>query len=292
MSALYIVKEGLSGFRRAKLAALGSVLTISIALLLLGIFYVISTNTSRIMESIRERVEMEAFLQQPVSNQRVAEIEREIMNIQGVERVRFISKEEAARIFKEEFGEEINDVLEFNPLPPSFKIYLQADYRTTARAETISQAVKAVGGVDDVIYRKGMLEFIEKQARLLYYIGLGIGILIAISAIFLVSNTIRLTIYAKRKSIQTMKLVGASRWFVRAPFLLEGVVQGLLGGGIASAVIYYATGAAVNYVSEDLAQFILVDARIYALIIAVGLVLGLFGSTVSVRRFIGESVAN
>ena len=292
MSALYIVKEGLSGFRRAKLAALGSVLTISIALLLLGIFYVISTNTSRIMESIRERVEMEAFLQQPVSNQRVAEIEREIMNIQGVERVRFISKEEAARIFKEEFGEEINDVLEFNPLPPSFKIYLQADYRTTTKAEAISQAVKAVGGVDDVIYRKGMLEFIEKQARLLYYIGLGIGILIAISAIFLVSNTIRLTIYAKRKSIQTMKLVGASRWFVRAPFLLEGVVQGLLGGGIASAVIYYATGAAVNYVSEDLAQFILVDARIYALIIAVGLVLGLFGSTVSVRRFIGESVAN
>jgi cell division transport system permease protein len=291
MSALYIVKEGFSGFRRAKLAALGSVITITIALLLLGVFYVISTNTSRIMESIRERVEMEAFLQQPVSNQRISEIERQIMNVQGVERVKFISKEEAARVFKEEFGEEINDVLEFNPLPPSFKIYLQEAYRTTTKAEAISQAIKAVSGVDDVIYRKGMLEFIEKQSRILYYIGLGIGILIAISAIFLVSNTIRLTIYAKRKSIQTMKLVGASRWFVRAPFLVEGLVQGMLGAGLAVGTMYYVTGAAVSFLSEDLAQFILVDASMYAAIIVAGIFLGLFGSAISVRRFIGETVA-
>lgn len=292
MSAVYIIREGLSGFRRAKLAALGSVITISIALLLLGVFYVISSNTSRILEGIRERVEMEAFLQQPVGEQRVREIERQIMNVRGVDRVKFISKEEAAKIFKEEFGEDIKDVLDFNPLPPSFKIFLQDAYRTTAKAEEVSKAVGSISGVEDVLYRKGMLEFIEKQSNLLYYLGLGVGMLIAISAVFLVSNTIRLAIYAKRKSIQTMKLVGASRWFVRAPFLLEGILQGIIGGGIAAAVLYYAVGVATSFVSEDLAQFLRIDISIYAFMIATGIFLGLFGSAVSVRRFIGETVAS
>ncbi|HTK82375.1 MAG TPA: permease-like cell division protein FtsX [Bacteroidota bacterium] len=292
MSTFYIVKEGLSGFRRAKLAAVGSIITIAIALLLVGVFYVISSNTSRIVEGIRERVEMEAFLQQPVGEQRVAEIQKALMNVRGVDHVTFVSKEEAARIFKEEFGEEIKDVLDFNPLPPSFKVFLQEPYRTTAKADEVSTAIKNISGVDEVVYRKGMLEFIEKQAGILYYIGLGIGILISISAIFLVSNTIRLAIYAKRKSIQTMKLVGASRWFVRAPFLVEGLFQGILGGGISAALLYYMIGAATQFVSDDLALFLRADMLMYAFMVAAGIVLGLFGSAVSVRRFIGEKVAS
>lgn len=211
MSALYILKEGLSGFNRAKLAAIGSIFTIMIALLLLGLFYVISTNTNRIIESIREKVEMEAFLQEPVTPQRIGELEKEINGIMGVERIQFVSKDEAAKIFKQEFGEDVNTVLDFNPLPPSFKIFLNERYRTSKNAELISTRLKGIKGIEDVIYRREMLEFIERQASVLDAIGLGIGIIISISAIFLVSNTIRLTIYAKRKSIQTMKLVGASR---------------------------------------------------------------------------------
>src|ERR1041385_4557661 len=109
MSLIYIVKEGFSGFRRAKLSAAGSVLTIAIALLLLGLFYVISTNTSRIVESIRGRVEMEAFLLEPVTQQRIQEIQTALLATEGVERVQFISKEDAAKIFRQEFGEDIGD---------------------------------------------------------------------------------------------------------------------------------------------------------------------------------------
>jgi len=291
MSIIYIVKEGFSGFRRAKFAALGSIITITISLLLLGVFYVISTNTSRIVRSIREKVEMEAFLEEPASRARISEIQDQLSILEGVESVQFISKEEAARIFKREFGEDIASVLDFNPLPPSFKIFLKEDFRTTSRADAVQKAVRAIKGVDDVVYRKEMLEFIEKQTRTLYYVGLVLGILIGISAVFLVSNTIRLTISAKRKMVQTMKLVGASRWFVRAPFLIEGLLQGFVGGVAASGIIYYLLTFAAGLISGELAEFIKVDILFYLLVTASGMLLGFAGSAISVRRFIGETVA-
>ncbi len=291
MSSWYIIREGVSGFGRAKLAAIGSVITVTISLLLLGLFYVISTNTTRIISNIREKVEMEAFLQEPVTPPLIAEIQKEINDVEGVDRVQFISKEEAAKIFREEFGEDVGSVLNFNPLPPSFKVFLKEPYRNTQKAELISATIKRIKGVDEVIYRREMLEFIEKQAKVLDLVGLGLGIIIGLSAIFLVSNTIRLTIYAKRRSIQAMKLVGASRWFVRAPFIIEGVIQGILGGLAASGMIYYLLSFAVRMVSTELAEFIKLDATFYPLLVAVGVVLGLFGSSISVKKYIGETVS-
>lgn len=292
MSAGYIIKEGLSAFRRAKLAAIGSVITITISLMLLGLFYIISTNASRIIDTIREKVEMEAFLQESVTQQHINELQQQLSAFEGIERVQFVSKDEAAKIFKREFGEDIDSVLEFNPLPPSFKIFLKEQYRTTAKAEEVSKRVHALKGVDDVIYRREMLEFIEKQTSVLYLVALALGIFIGVSAIFLVSNTIRLTIYAKRKTVQTMKLVGASRWFVRAPFLIEGIVQGLIGGSIAAGVIYYLLGFASKMISLELASFIRVDMFFYPSVIAAGVLLGFFGSAISVRKFIGETVVS
>jgi|ERR1041385_4817019 cell division transport system permease protein len=292
MKLVYVVKEGLSGFSRAKLAALGSIITITLSLLLVGLFYVISVNTARIVEGIREKVELEAFLEEPVSRQRINEIQEQLLAIEGVDHVQFISKEDAARIFKEEFGEDINSVLDFNPLPPSFKIFLKDGYRTTDKANEVHNQITQINGVDNIAYRKELLEFLDKRAKMLYSIGLALGIILAISAIFLVSNTIRLTIYAKRKAVQTMKLVGASRWFIRAPFLIEGMVQGLIGGIIATGIIYYLLTFAAGLVSAELAEFIQIDVMFYGVVVLVGMLLGLFGSAISVRRFIGETVVS
>lgn len=288
----YIIREGVTGFRRAKLAAVGSILTIAISLLLLGIFYVISYNTSRILDAVRARVEMEAFLTDPYPPQRINDIRRLLLTIDGVDRVTFVSKDDAARIFKQEFGEDINGVLDFNPLPPSFKITLKDNARTTQRADAITKRIKTIPGVDDVIYRRDMLEFLDQRARSLYSVALALGILIGVSAIFLVSNTIRLTIYAKRKSIQAMKLVGASRSFVRAPFLIEGILQGSIGGFFAAAALYYIVTFAAGLISKEVGDFILIDPLFYLAVLLLGSVLGLLGSFISVRRFIGDSVVS
>jgi cell division transport system permease protein len=292
MSFTYAIREGLSGFQRAKLAAVGSILTIMVSLLLLGLFYVTSVNTNRILDSLRSKVEMEAFLDEPLSSARIGELRKSISAIEGVDHVYFVTKEEAAKIFKQEFGEDINSVLDFNPLPPSYKVFLKEDFRSPAKAEIIAKQIKTLQSVDNVIYRKDMLEFLENRSKTLSSLGLLFGGLIGLSSIFLVSNTIRLTIFAKRKSIQTMKLVGASRSFVRAPFLIEGVLQGIVGGTIAAGILYYIISFVIAFISRELSDFIHIDLIFYLGVIIVGGILGLLGSTISVRKFIGDTVKN
>lgn len=158
------------------------------------------------------------------------------------------------------------------------------------KADALAKKLQAIQGVDKVAYRKDMLQFLDDRSRTLYYIGLSLGILLGISAIFLVSNTIRLAISAKHKAIQTMKLVGASRMFIRAPFLIEGATQGLVGGIFAAALLYYVVSFAIALISAELANYVQVDPLFYGCVLLTGAFLGLFGSAISVRRFIGESV--
>lgn len=291
MSFFYLLKEGIAGFRRARLATVGSILTITLSLLLVGLFYIISVNISQIGKSISARIEMEAFLEEPILNQRIVkELQNKILSMEGVDKVRFVSKEEAAKIFQREFGEDINKVLDFNPLPPSLIITLKDEYRTIEKADTIQKQIETLRGVEKVIYKRELLDFIEKQTKLISNISLGLGILLGISAIFFVSNTIRLTIYAKRKSIQTMKLIGASPCFIRTPFIIEGVVQGIIGGVIAVAVIMYLVSFAIELVSQDVMVFMKIYPTFYIILISIGILLGFFGSIISIRRFIGEKV--
>lgn len=292
MSLAYTVREAFSGFTRTKLASVGSILTICIALLLLGFYYLISLNASRIVQLIRGKVEIEAFCEEPLTQQRQMELQQQLLEIKGVERVQFVSKPEAAKIFKREFGEEITDVLDFNPFPPSFKVFLKGEFRNSARTAEVVKRIKALKGIDDVIYRKDLLEFLDRRIGTAHVVGLALGIIIGLSAIFLVSNTVRLAIYAKRKIIQTMKLVGATRWFVRMPFLLEGLFQGFIGGVLAAGIMYWLLEYAAGLVSDELAEFIHIQVEFYFVVVSSGMILGVFGSFISIRRFIGESVVN
>jgi len=286
------MKEGFSGFRRAKLSMFAAILTICVSLLLLSFFSILLINANQVVESLREKVEMEAFLADPMTREEVEAVRAQVAALEGVREVRFISKEEAAEIFKAEFGEDIYRVLDFNPLPASLKIFLKDGHKTARAAASVHAAVKAVKGVDDVIYRKTLLEMLDQRAMTLLWFSLGVGVFITISSIFLVANTIRLAIYAKRKIIQTMKLIGATRSFIRTPFLLEGLIQGLVGGIIAAGIVFVVFNYLERWVSVQLSDFVRVQTFYYGVIVGIGCILGLLGSMISIRRFIGESVAN
>lgn len=290
MNFSFIIKEGILGFQRAKFSAMGSIVTITISLLLIGIFYIVTIHTSRLVESIRQKVELEAFLTDPLSRQRINNIEHQILSLEGVESVKFVSKEEAAKIFQIEFGENIFNVLDFNPLPPSFKIFLKEGYRTPEKAGAMHKLIMEIKGVDNITYRKELLDFLDQRVKMLSTVSLGVGIFLAISAIFLVSNTIRLTIYAKRKSVQAMKLIGASRWAVRTPFIIEGILQGFIGGLIAAAIIYYLQTFVAGFISTELREYFQISLTFYVAVIFLGIFLGFFGSAISVKRFISETV--
>lgn len=285
MSLGYTVRESLSGFRRTKLSSAISIATVSISLLLLGIFAVVSINTTRFVEALRDRLEMEAFLREPVTLEQRMTIERAVRGVDGVETVDYISKDEAAKIFKDETGEDIYDVLDFNPLPPSFKIRLKQPFRNAVAANGISDRVAAINGIQSVRYRKGLLELIDARTKTINDLSLGLGLLISLSAIFLVSNTIRLAIYAKRKLIRTMELVGATRTFIRSPFLLEGMLQGFFGGLIASGILYILIEYTLRILSPELWSYVRMTRPFYLAVVGMGMGLGLVGSAISVMRF-------
>ncbi|MCX6135955.1 MAG: permease-like cell division protein FtsX [Ignavibacteriales bacterium] len=290
MNILYTLKEGVLGFRRARLSMVVSIMTITMSLLILGLFALFYRNTSSIMQSFRDRIEMEAFIDQSAGEDAYQPIGKRIRAIPGVKSAAFISKQEASEIFRREFGEDVHRVLDFNPLPASYKITLEAEYRNPDSARAIHQMLSAIPGVDDIIYRRALLELIEKRSKVFVLTCLAVGILLTIGAVFLVSNTIRLAIFSKRKTITTMKLVGATRMFIRMPFIIEGLIQGLVGGVCATGLMYASYAAASHLIGPELYDFITIEPMLYPLVLATGLALGFLGSVISIRKFIGENV--
>ncbi len=286
MSLSYTLRESFSGFRRTKLSSTISIITICISLLLLGTFAFVTIQASRFIESIRNKVEIEVFLQEPITPEQVSDLARTITGFDGVEQAIFVSKEEAAQIFRQEFGDDIYRVLDFNPLPPSFKITLQPQFRNAGAAAQLHDRLKGLKGVESVLYRRALLELIDQRTAAVNRITLGLGIIISLSAVLLVSNTIRLAIYARRRLIRTMELVGATRSFIRMPFLVEGVLQGLVGGLAAGGLLYFVLEHVLRWVAPEFSSIASMEGAFYGLVACGGVLLGLLGSGISVIRFI------
>ncbi len=285
MSLSYTLRESFSGFRRARLSTAFAVFTLWIALVLLGLFVIVSVNTQRMMTALKARFEMEAFLQEPLNTEDLRRIERSLTASPGVDSLHYISKEEAAHIFEQESGENVYRVLNFNPLPPSIKIYLKNDYTTASGPRNFTTGFPR----SPASIRCGIVarcwRSIDARTSVVDRVTLGVGSFIMLSAILLVANTIRLAIYAKRHIIRTMELVGATSMFIRWPFLIEGIVQGFLGGVLAAGLLYLAIERFTHYLSEDLAMFVHMPLWFYSAVVAGGILLGLVGSIVSVSRF-------
>jgi cell division transport system permease protein len=291
MSFAYTLRESVSGFRRAMFSSLLSVATITISLILVGIFAAVTINATRLIDTLRSRLDMEAFLTEPVTGDEVTALQSRITGLEGIEKVVFISKDEAMKIFKQETGDDITKVLDFNPLPPSFKIMLKEPYRTSSKTLAIYERITAIQGVDTVTYRRVLLEMIDQRSASVNKVMLGLGIAVSLTAIFLVANTIRLAITAKRRLIRTMELVGATRGFIRRPFIIEGVLQGFFGGLAASGIMLLLFEYAAKLVSEEFAPYLRMPPLFYVSVLGTGMLLGLAGSLISVVRFVRPAAA-
>jgi cell division transport system permease protein len=290
LSIAYILKEGFSGVKRTKISTFITIFTITLSLLVLSVFAIIFDNTSRIVHDIKNRIEIEAFLNDTLSSSQIVDLKNAILKIDGIDSLKTITKEEAALIFKQEFGEDINNVLDFNPLPSSFKISIKDEYKNSDNIKNITATLEKVNGIDDVIYRKTLLELLERRSKLFWQISLGLSIFIGIIAIILVSNTIRLVIFSKRKLILTMKLVGATDKFIRTPFILEGIIHGLSAGLISTLLLYLIMNFGIPLLGEDLFSLINVNNYFYIGVVGIGCLLGFMGSFISVLIFVNRTV--
>ena len=235
----YFIREGFANFGRAKFAAFASTSAITVALVLIGIFAVVGYEAQVVSTMLREQAgEMEVFVNSEADPENQEALHARIQTLPGVAETEFVSHEEAAEIFRREFGEEASLFEDPTFLPASVRIKVAPPYATPDSMSSMASAIGEFRHVDEVVFNRDLLVQVAQNRRLISAIGFALGIIVVLASVFLVANTIRLTIYARRLLIRTMKLVGATDRFVRRPFLVEGILQGVLGGGIAGGDVW------------------------------------------------------
>ncbi len=287
MSLLFVLREGFGGLRRSRFSGFVATATVAISLILIGIFLIITVNLGKFVQFLRSRVELEVFLDDSFDEIKIQDLTAEIKRVAGVANLTFISKEMAIREFQNLFKEKQDDYFEtlgYNPLPASFRVKLQDNYRTAAGAEVVFNALSSLEDIreEDIVYTREYLVILEKYIKFAIAIDFIVGIIVCLSALLLVSNNIRLIILSKNKIIETMKLVGATNFFIRTPLFIQGIAQGFLGGIISALFLY----TLLKLASIEIPGFISVDWRIYLLLANLGILLGFAGSFAAVRRYL------
>ena len=290
MSLGYVIKEGVAGLNRARLAAFTSVFSLFVAVLLVGVLSRVGYNAYEVIQILKQQVEVEVFLQN-IDDRTTQEIRDRIAGEEIVAELSYISRDSASKIFQQDFGIGSEALADLQFLPASFKVKI-ADNAEIARIDSLVQQISAYRGVDEVRFNQALLQTLESRTETLFLIGGAIGFFILFVAMVLVFNTIRLTIYAKRDLIRAMKLVGATNSFIRRPFLVEGMVQGLIAGTAAAVIIFGLFEWIVPQFVPQLGVLSWPFGRWYFLLAGVlflSILMGWWGSRWAARKFIKET---
>lgn len=285
----YFVDETVSNLRRNVLLTLAAVSTVSISLLLLGVVIVSQEVLTKMVSSWEGKVELNVFLRDEATPDEVKALGSQANGMPEVEKVFFESKEQAFEEYQRMFKDSpaITENVDRNALPASYRIKL----KDPNSAEAVASRLQGQPGVDEVQFGG------EAMKRLLKFTGvvrtiMVIAIVLTLgAAILLIANTIRLGIYARRKEIGIMKLVGATNWFIRVPFIFEGTVQAALGALVASSLIYAGKVFGLDRMQEAILFLPLTVGsgsivRMFFTLLFIGIVIGIFGSTLALRRFL------
>ncbi|MEI6691967.1 MAG: ABC transporter permease [Chlorobium sp.] len=287
MSLSFVIKEGFSSIGRAKMPAAITVTISFFALVLLGLFSTVSLSFFDVIQELRSKVELEVFLGDTMNETQAQEITGQIKKLQGIREALYVSKDEAAQTFAHDFGEDIVKILGSNPLPRSIRLKFLPDYATPESIGRIVPEIRKISPDVDVRYNQSFLGQIEKNARLFTLLTGGIGVLISLATIVLIGYTIRLAMFSRKEKIRTMRLVGATAWLIGAPYVIEGALQGLLAGSLASGAVYLLFDQLLFRYEPGIYQVLQPSALlIYPSTVLLGLMLGILGSAWSVGKYL------
>ncbi len=287
MSFLFVVREGFSGMGRAKLPAAITVTISFFALVLLSLFSTVSLSFLDIIGELRSRVEVEVFLGDSMNEAQTMDAVRQIKLVRGVSEAYYVSKDEAAETFAQDFGENIVRILGSNPLPRSVRLKFLPEYARPESIRRIVPKIQAIVPDADIRYNQSFLGQIEENARLFTLVTGGMGALISVATIVLVGYTIRLAMYSRQEKIRTMRLVGATGWFIGAPYVVEGALQGVLSGVLAAGALWLFSDQLLFRYEPILYAVVQPSTRlVYPATVALGLLLGVFGSALSVGNYL------
>ncbi|HSB53573.1 MAG TPA: permease-like cell division protein FtsX [Gemmatimonadales bacterium] len=281
-----LFREALLAFRRAPLLSALSITTIGFSLYAVGLFALVAVNLREALRIVEQRVEVVAYLLRGTPAETIAQASQDIAAFPEVQRVTFVSEEEAlkrARAELVEFRDAYRD-LSVNPLPASLEIQLKEGFRDAEHTSAVADRLRGYGFIDDIRYGREWIEKLDRLRNIAGVVGLTIGLAFAAVAVVIIGVTIRITVLQRAREITIMRLVGATNGFIRGPFLLEGAIKGLLGGLVAILLSY---GTYILFRGQiELATSGIVFLKQGQVLMGMifGVAIGLGGSLVSVGR--------
>jgi cell division transport system permease protein len=287
----FFLREAMKNIRLNLLMSITAITTTFICILVFGVGLLVSSHVEGIIGSVREDVSVEVFFPQDASQDEIDKVRSAVEGYPEVASVNYVSKEEALATFKETFADqpEIYEGIDPGVLPASLQLQLE----NPAAADEVAQTLREEHGFADenLSYPQQTIERLDKVTSYMIWGLYGATILFLISSVLLISNAIRLSIFARRKEIEVMKLVGASDSFVRTPFVFEGMVQSLIGASLAALTVVWINFLFVDW-SQDALPFVPISGDavdtilILAALVVVGVAIGVVGSFLSVTRFL------
>ena len=297
----FFLSEAFGSMRRNWVMAMAAVITVFISTAILGAVLVTRDNLNQGATNLKNRVMIEVFVKDDATPEQTQSLERKIQGMNDVKSYKYISKEEALRRFRERFGERIIKNLPINPLPASYEIQV----KNADRVDSVAQQFfndptvdNSPGTHDGVKYAR---ETVRKMLSTISLIEKGMWVttgIFAAAAVLLISTTVRLSIFARRREVEIMRLVGATNWFIRWPFVLEGFITGLVGAMLAAAFVWVGNWGIANWIQSSQIDFL--SLRIFRMwwqggawplglmpsLAILGALLGAVGSLVALRRYL------
>ncbi|MGQ0720370.1 MAG: cell division protein FtsX [Candidatus Eiseniibacteriota bacterium] len=281
---LFTLREGMLNVRRAPLMSLTSVAVMGLTLFVMGIFLLITVNLRAGIVAVQKQVEIVVFLDEDLRDSELQLLDRFLREHPGVRDVRFLTRDEALTRFRQELDEReyLLEAMETNPLPDTFEVALFDDWKATARLEELAQAVGGMAGVEEVKYGREWVDRLNRVIFLVVICNLVLGVIVALSSMVVVANTVKLTLIARREMIDLLKMVGATVGVIRRPFVIEGIIKGTTASVLAAVLLVLLTALLERRVPDVVS----IGPGLLAAFIAFGAVIGGFGSLLSLQGFL------
>ncbi|WP_288274235.1 permease-like cell division protein FtsX [uncultured Acidaminococcus sp.] len=286
----YYIKETFTSLKRNSLMSIASISTVALSILVLGMFLTMVLNVNNLASHLENQVQVTIYMEDSASAEQLKQMEKVLRSTPGIVKVTPRTKEQALADFKKRLGEQqklLAALGEDNPFPASFEIQVDNPERIPQLVPQFQQ----MPGVETAKFGQEVVEHLFQLTRVLRIGGVLLIILLAIATLFIISNTIRITVFARRREVNIMKYVGATDWFIRWPFLLEGMIMGFVGALIASAALYKGYNAIQAKIYGTLAFFPMLPSWptmgwLCGGLVCVGTLIGALGSSISLRKFL------
>jgi len=287
----YFLAEAFRGLRANGVVNLLAVGTISMAMLIVGFFLIVFFNVRSAVNTMGERLEMSVYLKDGLTQHEKDFLLYRLKTEPGVKKVVFLSKAEAFAMFAKELkGQEaLIQGLGENPLPDSFELIFERHFTESGGLDVLAKKFSAYPGVEDVSYGKQGAEMLAGLYKILSYGGISLAILLGVSVVFIISNSVRLALYSRGQEIELMQWIGATRGFIQGPFLIEGTLLAMLGSALAVGILtalYYSLPSEIMFLMSRMNGLDFLPPSVVAYMVIGGGLLGLVGGLVSVRRFL------